>query len=181
MRCFRVAFGAAWETGNLNRRFAHREALYPNTAADQRLTALADLYSDALDAPSRTARLEAFKRLGDVALFVAGLFSAALRRKPVGVDYYVSMGQGAYGTIADNEILDSPRFAGGSVYGELANKFVGFVDVLDEVGERASTRSDQDLVHSYERWVSTGSNREKKKLERQGVVPFPARGRYAQH
>ena len=77
--------------------------------------------------------------------------------------------------------MDAPRFAGGSVYGELADKFVGFVDVLDEVGEGASTRSDQNLLDSYQRWVSTGSDRDKRKLERQGAVPFPARGKYARH
>ena len=57
------------------------------------------------------------------------------------------------------------------VFAELADKFVGFVDVLSEVSERASCSSNADLLRLYERWLKTGSRRSGQLLVERGVVP----------
>ncbi|OLE83243.1 MAG: hypothetical protein AUF76_06965 [Acidobacteria bacterium 13_1_20CM_2_65_9] len=64
------------------------------------------------------------KHIGDLSLFVSGFFSDSLNRKVVDVDYYVSIGGYAYMALSRFETdTFSPVFA------ELAEKFVGFVDV----------------------------------------------------
>ena len=74
-------------------------------------------------------------------------------RKLVDVDYYVSIGGFAYNALSRHETdTFSPVFA------ELADKFVGFVDVLSEVSERTSCASNADLLRLYEKWLKTGQS-----------------------
>ena len=72
---------------------------------------------------------------------MSGFFSDSLQRKLVDVDYYVTIGGIAYNALSriETDTL-SPVFA------ELAEKFVGFVDVLSEVSERTSCTSNADLL-----------------------------------
>jgi hypothetical protein len=106
------------------------------------------------------------RQLGDVSLFISGFFSDSLRRKLVDVDYYVSLGGYAYGSLSRRGDESFAR-----VFGELAGKFVGFVDVLSEVSERAGLTSNTDLLRLYEKWLRTGSRRNGELLVEQGIVP----------
>jgi hypothetical protein len=106
------------------------------------------------------------KQIGDFSLFVSGFFSDSLRRKPVDVDYYASIGGQAYHALSRYETdTFSPAFA------ELGEKFVEFVDVLSEVSERSFCASSSDLLRLYERWLKTGSSRSGQLLLERGVVP----------
>ncbi len=75
------------------------------------------------------------RSLGDFSLFMTGFFPDSFRRRLVDVDYYVSMGEYAYGSLAR---LDEDAFS--EVFTELANKFVGFTDVLADISERTCAR-----------------------------------------
>lgn len=110
------------------------------------------------------------KEIGDISLFISGFFSDSLRGKLVDVDYFVSIGGTAYNALSRRETdTFSPVFA------ELAEKFVGFVDVLSEVSERTScTAPNTDLLRLYERWLKTGSRRSGELLVERGVVPDPS-------
>ena len=106
------------------------------------------------------------KHIGDLSLFVSGFFSDSLNRKVVDVDYYVSIGGYAYTALSRFETdTFSPVFA------ELAEKFVGFVDVLSEVSERTSCASNADVLRLYEKWLKTRSPRSGQLLIERGVVP----------
>jgi hypothetical protein len=107
----------------------------------------------------------AFRQVGDLSLFISGFFSDSLRRGLVDIDYYVSLGGYAYGSLAANEDVLSPIFA------ELSEKFGRFVDVLSDVSERSSLTSDSDLLRLYERWLRTGSRRNGNLLAERGIVP----------
>jgi hypothetical protein len=106
------------------------------------------------------------RQVGDISLFLSGFFADSLQRKLVDVDYYVSIGGYAYNALSrfETDTL-SPVFA------ELAEKFVGFVDVLNEVSERTSCASNTDLLRLYEKWLKTGSPRSGQLLVERGVVP----------
>ncbi|MGE0386486.1 MAG: hypothetical protein AB7Q97_17290 [Gammaproteobacteria bacterium] len=138
---------------------------------------LALMYGDAVSAPNGAARYQALRRLGDVALFVAGLFSSSLRRKPVDVDYYVAMGGNAYGYLADSPPATRAASALAETFAELACKFVTFVDVLGEVYEQAQPRTDRDLMRLYELWQHTGSARAARLLRESGIVALPVANR----
>ena len=109
---------------------------------------------------------ESLRQIGDVALFVSGFFSDSLNRKRVDVDYYVSIGGCAYNALSR---VETDTFS--TVFAELGEKFIGFVDVLSEVSERTSCSSNADLLRLYEKWVKTGSRRSGQLLVARGVVP----------
>lgn len=110
--------------------------------------------------------------LGDFSLFMSGFFSDSLRRKTIDVDYYVSMGEYAYGSLSRR---DEDTFA--EVFGELARKFVGYMDVLADVSARTAVTSSADLLRLYEKWLRTGSSRDGKKLVDRGIVPNASIGK----
>jgi hypothetical protein len=112
------------------------------------------------------------RSLGDFSLFMSGFFPDSLRRRPVDVDYYVSMGEYAYGSLSRR---DEDAFA--EVFGELARKFVGFTDVLADISERTAVTTSADLLRLYEKWLRTGSSRDGKKLIDQGIVPNASIGK----
>jgi hypothetical protein len=133
------------------------------------LKPLAGFYKDAINAGSQFERDLALQRLGDIALFIAGIFSHSLQNKAVDIDYYVNMGGHAYSSLAD---IKQRRLSGGAlgdIFSELADKFVSFVDVLGEVGEGMQTPSDARLLRLYEVWLRTGSKRAQDQLLKQGL------------
>jgi len=98
-------------------------------------------------------------------LYVAGFFAESLNRSLVDVDYYVGIGQTAYGQLA--------RSFGASalteVYAELADKFPHFVDVIAEVRKRTDFAT-SDVSRLYEIWLRTRDAWIEKKLRAAGVL-----------
>ena len=121
------------------------------------------------------AQRDGLRRVGDQSLFISGFFGDSLNRSLVDVDYYVQLGECAYGCLARRE-----REALGEVFDELAEKFTAFVDVLGEVSERTSLASNRDLMRLYERWLRTGSTRSARLLASKGIVPHPQTSRLVQ-
>jgi len=105
------------------------------------------------------------RNLGDFSLFTAGFFSDSFKRRHVDVDYYVSMGEYAYGSLSRAE--DAFR----EVFAELSRKFVGFSDVLADISERTAMASSTDVLRMYEKWLRTGSHRDGQRLIERGIVP----------
>ncbi len=152
---------------NLLATFIRSESLFEHTPEGPRLKPLAYLYLEALQAPTPGIRRELLRKLGDVALFVSGLFAESFNRRIVNIDYYVAMGGNAYGHLSQEPQLAT---AGARrVFGELAEKFVAFVDVLNEVAEQAHPGSGRDVLALYERWLRSGSPRAARRLAHLGI------------
>jgi len=137
----------------------------PSAGGEDEHAPLALRLGQALEAGGMRQRTT-LKHIGDMSLFVSGFFSDSPNRKVVDVDYYVSIGGCAYNALSRFETdTFSPVFA------ELAEKFVGFVDVLSEVSARTSCSSNGDVLRLYEKWLKTGSPRSGQLLIERGVVP----------
>jgi hypothetical protein len=106
------------------------------------------------------------RNLGDFSLFMSGFFADSFQRRVVDVDYYVSMGEYAYGSLSRR---DTDAF--GEVFSELARKFVPIMDVLSDVSEQSGIRSSVDVLRLYEKWLRTGSQRDGKRLVDRGILP----------
>ncbi|MEL6185058.1 MAG: hypothetical protein AAFU79_10575 [Myxococcota bacterium] len=134
---------------------------------------LVSLYERAqFGAPSE--RFDAWRQLGDVALIVAGLFGAYLQRRQslVGLDYYVRMGAGAYGSAATYH-----RSGFGPIFEELAAQFRNLVDVLTRVGEATTLPVAHGLERLYDRWAANPSQIDlHERLIRNGAIPILGRG-----
>jgi hypothetical protein len=157
---------------NILTRFTRSERLYDNTPDGRQLRPLALMLADALEARSERQRHESLRRLGDVSLFIAGFFSHTLARRLVDVDYYVAMGGNAYSSLYDRARETSSGRAFSGIYGELARKFQGFVDVLWEVSENVQHSTDRDILRLYDLWTKTGSRRAATLLRKLGIYPI---------
>ena len=111
------------------------------------------------------------RNLGDFSLFTSGFFSDSLNRRAIDLDYYVSMGEYAYGSLSRR---DTDAF--GEVFTELARKFVAYMDVLADISERTGAAGSTDVLRLYERWLRTGSPRDGQRLADRGLVPNASLG-----
>lgn len=154
--------------------FALTDRLYERNRDSGHLEreALALLLARADQAPTED-RVQLLRRLGDSSLFISGFFSESLARSPVDVNYYISLGGGAYGTLSD--LLRIRRRPGPypELYAELSQKFRPLVDVLGLVADRSSAfgATNETILRLYDLWQRTGSRRVADKLRACGLDP----------
>jgi len=156
---------------NLLTAFIRSDRLFECTPEGYQIKPLALIYGEAITAGSETDRTQSMQRLGDVALFISGLYAYSLSRSLVDVDYYISMGGNAYGYLADRPAYSNRDTGLKVVFVELSEKFAGFVEVLAEVSEKSNINGHMDILRLYEIWQSTGSERAAKKLRELGIHP----------
>lgn len=161
---------------NLLAWFARAENLFPQTPDGPVQQPLALIYAEAVEARTAEERDAALRRLGDVALVVAGLFAASFSRKLVDVDYYIAMGGSAYGLLSGQAAGSVRMRTFRAIFGELSAKFQAFVDVLAEVGDNTPLASPADVLRLYEIWLRTGSAYAAERLRKQGIEPTRAVG-----
>jgi len=111
-------------------------------------------------------RFRALKQVGDTSLYVAGIFAESFERKLVDADYYIGMGEAAYGELASGM---SGAASIQQVYEELAAKFPRFVDVLHEVRSKVSFAG-TDVGNLYEEWLRTRSEWVEQRLRALGLI-----------
>ena len=133
------------------------------------LRPLALLYGDAMAAPDLKQRTAALRKLGDVALFISGMFNPSLANKSAGVDYYIEMGCSAYGWLSSDLENSSATLLSSEVFGELSKWFPQFVAVLDEFADNSGLRGDRDLIALYELWLRNKDPRLAEKIKQKGI------------
>ncbi len=110
-------------------------------------------------------RVRTLKEVGDTTLYVAGFFAESLERKLVDSEYYIGLGEAAYGELAQR----MGTSALSQIYEELAARFPEFVDVLTDVRGSVSMGSD-DVASLYQQWLRTRAEWIERKLRRLGMV-----------
>lgn len=125
----------------------------------------------ALEKKSLEEKVAILKKMGDFALYISGFFHEYLGNKSVDIDYYISMGTGAYGAASKLTEPNTKKEVLSKLFKELSDKFKRIVDLLAEVSELSFISSDKDLMRIYEKWVKTKSPRLKKKLVEMGIFP----------
>lgn len=135
---------------------------------EQRVTLrpLAMLYGDAVQARNVHERRAMLRRLGDVALVIAGIFAPSLSRKAVGVDYYINMGGTAYDWLSDSLATTGDRSLSWKTFRELAENFEVMVMALDDFAGSSGMRGNRDLANAYRRWRRAGAEEEAGRLRR---------------
>jgi hypothetical protein len=129
------------------------------------------LLSEALNVPDPAARFERLRVLGDGVLYGCGFFGDHFEARGIDLTYLEGLGTRAYG--AASSMLYGGH-DGRDLFGELAQKFGVFVDVVAEVANATlamGTESPKALLKIYERWLKTGSERLASALTSQGVMP----------
>lgn len=130
---------------------------------------LAELFLKAQNSQQTLVRIELLKKLGDVSLYVSGLFSDSLSRKLVDVDYYADMGGTAYATLAKTAKEDTVK----RVYEEYSERFLEFVDVLTLISQKVFMHNNESILRLYDRYLKTGSELARETLLEKGIISVP--------
>lgn len=93
----------------------------------------------------------ALRDVGDQCLQFSGLYPRHAERRMVRVSYFVELGRGAYGQLAERL-----RHAGAEVYQQLAEGFVALMDVLQAMRSLDGSPA-LDPLQGLELWADTGS------------------------
>jgi len=161
---------ALWYLTQLLCNYSKTSAFLDNTGSRAALTPLADYYRQAAETSSSHERRLLLQRLGDVAIVVAGLFSGALSRKPVGVDYYMSMGEAAYSSLADESAQTSREKTLQHIFETLANDFSNYVVALSEVPVKPD--QPRNLTALVDEWHAEKHPAVARELKSRGVILF---------
>jgi len=159
---------------NLLTFYSRTDHFFEHTPEGLGLRPLALVYGEALSAKSRIEQAVGLRRVGDVAMFIAGVFRHSLRRKPVSVDYYIAIGGNAYEhlSIACNRAGEQA----GAVFMELGTKFALLARVMTRAFEQDLDKN-ENLLALYERWCQTGSASCAQRLHQAGIHPGPITAR----
>ena len=150
---------------NLLQDFKKTETLYEQQGNKMYEKPLALLLAQALQGGINT-KIRSLKKLGDVSLYVAGVFGESIRKKTIDADYYIRMGGTAYSSLS--QLLNHQKtFA--ELYAELSKLFPHLVGVLSEVAT-TELKTDSDLLKLYERWLTTGDARIENLLKEAGIL-----------
>ena len=155
----------------MDARNLHEDAV--DESGKRRPQTLAELYMEAQNA-DHSAKIEMLKKLGDKTLYVSGFFAESFSRKVVDVDYYVEMGEVAYGQLSSVTKQDTLS----RIYSIFSQRFIEFADVLSYVSQSAAIQSNHDVLQLYDRYLKTGSELARERLHDLGVTTVP---RFDQH
>jgi hypothetical protein len=154
---------------NMLTTFVRSDSFYEWTPQGPTLTPLALLYGEVMNTPSALKRQKMLRRLGDVALFVAGMFAESFHGKCYDVDYYIGMGGAAYGTLSETMEIQPSGQKHSLMFAELSSSFADFAQVLGEITDRSDLKDDKDVFELYQQWMRTGSGRAARRLKAAGI------------
>ena len=106
------------------------------------------------------------RSLGDFSLFMSGFFPDSFRRRLVDVDYYVSMGEYAYGSLARLGRRCVQRGLHRAGPSSSASRTCWPTSAN---GPRCASHA--DVLSLYEKWLRTGSERDGQRLVERGITP----------
>lgn len=113
------------------------------------------------------SRFVHLKKLGDTALYHAGVFYDGLYNQVVDVDYYINMGGQAYHSLANLSTPTDKSLA--EIFAELAVNFPKLVEVLYLCCEADVAQSNNDILRLIDRYVRTGSRKAEELLKEKGI------------
>lgn len=138
---------------------------FQNETTEKPPQTLAEMYLIALNSDSPKNK-EMMKVLADRALYLSGFFGDSLHKKMIDVDYYVDMGSAAYSNLSIWSKEDNLS----SIYKTFSKRFTEYVDVLNYMSEKSSLKADDNVLSLYEKYLKTGSEMTRHKLQELGVV-----------
>jgi len=160
-----------WYLTNLLHSYSRSDTFFDYQKDSGTLTPLAAYYHRAMEANSVKERRLHLQRLGDVAMFISGMFSAALEKRIVGKTYYVSMGEAAYGTLAQTAGASSKDRSQAAIFKDLSAHFPAFVKVLNSISEPGVEEDPHlNLLNQFDEWQQSKDPTLAQKLRDAGVL-----------
>ena len=137
------------------------------------------LLDEALHAPDPAERFQRLRTIGDGVLYGCGFFGDHFEARGVDPKYLCGIGTRAYGA-ASSMLRRGADESGPDLFGELADNFDVFVDVVADVADATITmgmESSRGLIKVYERWLRRGTDRLASALTSRGMMPTRGGGK----
>ena len=115
---------------------------------------------------STQEQLKVSKHIGDFSLLLSGLFSDAVSKKILDLEYFIHMGQTGY-QYAHHVSLD-PEVS--RLFLELSKQFVPYMEVLHRVAQLTGLINENNVLNIYEKWQHSQSPYLKKLLASHGII-----------
>jgi hypothetical protein len=115
-------------------------------------------------------RIQSMRGLGDHTLFISGFLADSLLGGSVDARYYQQIGCSAYADVAKGLRGSGESGCWARLYRELVESFGEFAEVLAEIGDRTRPGQPRNLLGVYERYLLTGSERDRELLLRAGYL-----------
>lgn len=128
----------------------------------------AEMYLTAINSETPKNK-EMMRVVADRSLYLTGFFADSFVRKTVDIDYYIEIGSAAYSNLHSWTREDGLS----GVFEIFSKRFTDFVEVLNYISEKSSVQSDQNVLRLYDRYMRTGSELAREKLNELGVVTVP--------
>ncbi|MCC7070968.1 MAG: hypothetical protein IT383_06590 [Deltaproteobacteria bacterium] len=170
-RSVRLSESAQAYLVNLCAELSRAENLFAGTEHGER-PALVDLLARAQEAEPHEA-LRIYKHMGDSSLVLTGFFRESVE-DTVGVEYYVSMGGGAYANVAG--LMRPTAATSSALFAELSDRFRELVELLIAMsmqGDQTKGLDDVRVLELVERFERTGDPRALEALKASGIVIRP--------
>ncbi len=129
---------------------------------------LAEMYLVAINCELNRKK-DIMKDLADRALYISGFFGDSLNNKLIDVEYYADMGANAYAQLA--HLTKEDQLC--SVYSTFSQRFRDYVEVLNYISEKSLVQADRDVLKLYDKYLKTGSESARQKLNELGIVTLP--------
>jgi hypothetical protein len=125
----------------------------------------AEMYLTALNSEP-TKKKELMRIVADKSLYMTGFFAESLQTKIVDFDYYIEIGSAAYSNLHNLTKENSLSV----VFKTFSDRFLDFVEVLNYISEKSLVQADCNVLKLYDRYLRTGSELAREKLNELGVV-----------
>ena len=129
-----------------------------NSSGKREISTLANMYFKAYRASVDWQYK--LKKLGDTSLYMSGFFGESLKRKSVSSNYYVTMGQKAYQTLAVGKNRE--------LFEELADRFLDLVFILCRIWQQSRSHASY-ILSLLDQYMETNHDQIAKELLRHGV------------
>ena len=153
---------------NLLVEFAKSEVLFDRSVDIKRIP-LALVWAKAMKATLQES-IRLLKKIGDTSLYMSGYFYESIDQQMVNKGYFINMGENAYLKLSQRlaRLQGSHDFS--QLYRELSLLFSDLVEVLAEVSERSTVKTNKGLLKLYHRWFETQDERIARSLATRGVI-----------
>ena len=106
------------------------------------------------------------------------MFSQALKKRVVGVPYYIAMGETAYSTLAETAADNSREQTSAIIFSDLSRRFTSFVNVLSNINPQTKNaepakNSFDNLLQKVDEWERTGDPNLANDLRNSGILLQP--------
>lgn len=124
---------------------------------------LTEQFLTALQESDESARSQKLRKLGESTLYKVGFFSESLKRKLVGMKFYIDIGKSAYESLYG--CSPSP------IYEDLGNRFSDYVDLFMGVSQKVQLNNPDDILNLFEHISERESKVAQRELLNRGIIP----------